>query len=71
VDRPGHVVKLPKEKTMDILLVLERFAALNQSEQAWVMTTLLDFRGCQQATFERKYGAYVVGLIDNLVKEAA
>lgn len=55
---------------MDIVGVLERFADLSQTEQAWIMQTLLDFRQEQLSRFQSAYGAYANSLIDKLIKGA-
>lgn len=51
---------------MDILLVLQNFENLSESDKAWVMTTLLDFADQHFTEFEKRYGTYARGVIKTM-----
>lgn len=52
---------------INIALVLENFAKLDESEQAHVVVTLLDFMQQHQEEFDKRYGTYSRGIIDKMM----
>lgn len=53
---------------MEIFAILERFAGMDKNLQAWIFSTLLDFREQNLDEFHRRYGVVANTAIKALIE---